>query len=131
MKIIVTGGAGFIGSAVFWRLNQLGHGGSLIVEDLVATDKWKNLVPLRFSDYIDKWEFSDELDKFKGVKIIYHLGANSSTTETNSSHMIHNNYQYTRDLAEWSLANEVRFIYASSAAPYGDRSAVKNDLRGD
>ncbi|MEO6655455.1 MAG: ADP-glyceromanno-heptose 6-epimerase [Pyrinomonadaceae bacterium] len=126
-KIIVTGGAGFIGSAVVWRLNEWGYDDILIVDDLDETEKWKNLVPLRFNDYIDKWEFSDDLDKFKGVETIYHLGANSSTTETNSSHMIHNNYQYTRDLAEWSLANNTRFIYASSAATYGDGSAGMND----
>ena len=131
MRIIVTGGAGFIGSAVVWRLNELGYEDILIVDDLDYSEKWKNLVPLRFNDYIDKWELLDDLDKFKDLKTIFHLGANSSTTETNSSHMIHNNYQYTRDLADWSIANGVRFIYASSAATYGDGMAGMADGTGD
>ncbi len=126
-KIIVTGGAGFIGSAVVWRLNELGHDDILIVDRMDAGEKWKNLAALRFADYIDADDFTREIGSFKDVKTIYHLGACSSTTETDSDYMFRNNYQYTKDLAEFSLANDIRFIYASSAATYGDGSAGMND----
>ncbi|MFM9904659.1 MAG: ADP-glyceromanno-heptose 6-epimerase [Pyrinomonadaceae bacterium] len=126
-KIIVTGGAGFIGSAVVWRLNKLGHEDILIVDRMDETDKWKNLAPLRFADYIDADDFIDEIGSFKNVKTIFHLGACSSTTETDSDYMFRNNYQYTKDLAEFSLANDIRFVYASSAATYGDGSAGMAD----
>lgn len=126
-RIIVTGGAGFIGSAVVWRLNQLGYDDILIVDRLDETDKWKNLAPLKFADYIDADDFVDELGDFKKAGAIFHLGASSSTTETDSNYMIRNNYQYTKDLAEFAVANNIRFIYASSAATYGDGSAGMND----
>ena len=126
-KIIVTGGAGFIGSAIVWRLNELGHDDILIVDRMDDTDKWKNLAPLRFADYIDADDFTDEIGDFKDAAAIYHLGACSSTTENDSDYMFRNNYQYTKDLAEFSLANDIRFIYASSAATYGDGSAGMED----
>ena len=126
-KIIVTGGAGFIGSAIVWRLNELGHDDILIVDRMDETDKWKNLAPLEFSDYIDADDFIDDLDDFKDAKTILHLGACSSTTETDADYMIRNNYQYTQDLARWSAKQDIRFIYASSAATYGDGSAGMND----
>lgn len=127
MKIIVTGGAGFIGSAVVWRLNQLGYDDILIVDRLDETDKWKNLAPLKFADYIDADDFIDELDDFQKAGAILHLGACSSTTETDSDYMIRNNFQYTKDLAVWAVDHNIRFIYASSAATYGDGSAGMND----
>ncbi|MBC7899185.1 MAG: ADP-glyceromanno-heptose 6-epimerase [Saprospiraceae bacterium] len=127
MKVIVTGGAGFIGSAILWRLNELGYEDILIVDRLDETDKWKNLAPLKFADYLDADDFIDDLDLFKDAETIFQLGACSSTTERDSDYLIRNNYQYTKDLAEWSVANDVRFIYASSAATYGDGSAGMND----
>ena len=126
-KIIVTGGAGFIGSAVVWRLNELGFEDILIADRLDDTDKWRNLVPLRFADYIDGYDLLETLDDLKDVKTVFHLGACSSTTETDADYMIRNNYQYTQDLADWSVRNGVRFVYASSAATYGDGSAGMND----
>ena len=126
-KIIVTGGAGFIGSAIVWRLNELGHDDILIVDRLDETDKWKNLAPLKFADYIDADDFIDDLGDFKDRDAIIHMGACSSTTETDADYMIRNNYQYTQDLADFSVANDIRFIYASSAATYGDGSAGMND----
>ncbi|MBL8181122.1 MAG: ADP-glyceromanno-heptose 6-epimerase [Blastocatellia bacterium] len=121
-QIIVTGGAGFIGSAIVWRLNQLGYDDILIVDRMDETDKWKNLVPLSFADYVDADDFIEDLGDFSQSKAIFHLGACSSTTETDSDYMFRNNFEYTRDLAEFAVANGVRFIYASSAATYGDGS---------
>lgn len=126
-RIIVTGGAGFIGSAVVNRLNELGHDDILVVDRLDGTDKWKNLPPLRFSDYLDADDFIEDLDDFKDAKTLLHLGACSSTTETDADFMFRNNYQYTQDLARWALKQGIRFIYASSAATYGDGSAGMND----
>ena len=126
-KIIVTGGAGFIGSAVVWRLNELGVDEILVVDRLDETDKWKNLSPLKFADYIDADDFIEDLGDFSQIETIFHLGACSSTTETDADYMIRNNYEYTRDLAEFAVANDIRFIYASSAATYGDGSAGMND----
>ena len=127
MKIIVTGGAGFIGSAIAWRLNQLGHDDILIVDRADETEKWKNLAPLKFDDYIDADDFIDELNLHKDAATIFHMGACSSTTETDADYMLRNNYQYTKDLAEFAVANDIRFIYASSAATYGDGSAGMDD----
>ncbi|CAN5366626.1 ADP-glyceromanno-heptose 6-epimerase [soil metagenome] len=126
-RIIVTGGAGFVGSAVVWRLNELGREDILVVDRMDDTDKWKNLAPLSFADYIDADDLIDDLGDFKDVETIFHLGACSSTTETDADYMIRNNYQYTKDLAEFALDNEIRFIYASSAATYGDGSAGMAD----
>ncbi|MFN2413217.1 MAG: ADP-glyceromanno-heptose 6-epimerase, partial [Pyrinomonadaceae bacterium] len=99
----------------------------LIVDRLDETNKWKNLAPLRFADYIDADDFLDELDFHKDADAVLHMGACSSTTETDADYMIRNNYQYTRELAEWSMANDIRFIFASSAATYGDGSAGMDD----
>ncbi|HLA96052.1 MAG TPA: ADP-glyceromanno-heptose 6-epimerase [Pyrinomonadaceae bacterium] len=127
MKIIVTGGAGFIGSAVVWRLNELGYDDILIVDRMDETDKWKNLAPLRFADYIDADDFLDRSPIFNDAKCIFHLGACSSTTESDSDFLIRNNFGYTKKLADFALWNKIRFIYASSAATYGDGSAGMND----
>lgn len=126
-RIIVTGGAGFIGSAVVWRLNQLGHDDVLIVDRMDETDKWKNLAPLKFADYIEADDFLEAVDHFDDTEVIVHLGACSSTTERDADFMIRNNYQYTRELADWAVGNDVRFVYASSAATYGDGSAGMED----
>ncbi len=83
-KIIVTGGAGFIGSAVVWRLNELGCDDILVVDRMDETDKWKNLAPLRFADYIDADDFLDDIGDLKHAEAIFHLGACSSTMRTNS-----------------------------------------------
>jgi ADP-L-glycero-D-manno-heptose 6-epimerase len=127
MKALVTGGAGFIGSAVVWQLNELGYDDILIADRMDETDKWKNLAPLNFRDYVDAYDLIDDLDLFKDIGVVFHLGACSSTTETEADYMIRNNYHYTQDLARWSLKNDIRFIYASSAATYGDGSAGMAD----
>ncbi len=128
--IIVTGGAGFIGSAFVWKLNQEGIEDIVIVDQLGSDDKWKNLVNLRFADYIHKDEFmnlvlADEVP-FETSAVI-HMGACSSTTERDADYLWENNYLYSRELAEWALRHDARFIYASSAATYGDGSSGFSD----
>jgi ADP-L-glycero-D-manno-heptose 6-epimerase len=131
--IVVTGGAGFIGSAIVWRLNQLGLDNILIVDELGIDDKWKNLTSLKFADYINKWEFLDKLESGFDFDIesIVHMGANSSTTEKDADHLIENNYEYTKSLAAYSVENGIRFVYASSAATYGDGSLGFKDNEGE
>ncbi|MBN1585988.1 MAG: ADP-glyceromanno-heptose 6-epimerase [Candidatus Omnitrophica bacterium] len=122
--IIVTGGAGFIGSAMVWQLNEMGYKDLLVVDNLgSAPGKKKNLEGLKYSDYLHKDEFLKRVEKgkaLKGVEGIFHMGACSSTTERDLEYLRHNNFEYTRVLAEKCLAGNVRFIYASSAATYGN-----------
>ena len=128
--IIVTGGAGFIGSAIVWRLNQLGENKIIIVDELGTDDKWKNLVPLKFEDFIHKDDFVSmiiEKDISFDISAIIHMGANSSTTEKDADHLFSNNYLYTKELAKYCLEKNIRFIYASSAATYGDGSLGFDD----
>jgi len=122
--IVVTGGAGFIGSAIVWRLNQLGTDDILIVDELGLDDKWKKLPSLKFADYMNKWEFLEQIESGFDFDIesIVHMGANSSTTEKDADHLIENNYEYTKSLATYSIERDIRFVYASSAATYGDGS---------
>jgi ADP-L-glycero-D-manno-heptose 6-epimerase len=123
--IIVTGGAGFIGSALIAGLNKRGIDDILVVDRLASDQRWKNLVNLRFADYVDKEEFlemvAEDVVPFS-VDAVFHLGACSSTTETDASFLMDNNFEYTKQLAQWATDEGFRFIYASSAATYGDGS---------
>ncbi len=122
-KIVVTGGAGFIGSGLVWRLNQEGERDILIVDSLGAGEKWKNLAGLSFSDYQEKDDFLDRVRERglpSSLKTIFHFGACSSTAEADTRYLIKNNFEYSKVLAHSSLEAGVRFIYASSAATYGD-----------
>jgi len=120
--IIITGGAGFIGSATVWKLNQFGRNDIVIVDELLDGEKWKNLNGLSFADIYHKADFLDMvLDNevpFEPEAII-HLGACSSTTEKDADYLLHNNFVYTVELAKYALERDIRFIYASSAATYG------------
>jgi len=121
---VITGGAGFIGSALLWKLNQEGLSDILVVDFLESSEKWKNLRGRRFADYVEADAFLERVASGKLPKVegIVHLGACSSTTETNAAYLMKNNYEYTKTLAQWAMAKKVRFIYASSAATYGDGS---------
>ncbi len=126
--IIVTGGAGLIGSAIVANLNSLGRDDILIVDHLGLSDKWRNLSPLRFCDYLEKDKFEQLLDRgelgnrLAGGKLeaVFHLGACSATTEPDATYLVNNNFEYSRKLALAALACDARFIYASSAATYGN-----------
>ena len=121
--IVVTGGAGFIGSAFVWKLNQEGIDDIIIVDRLGTSDKWKNLVNLRFVNYFHKDDFLpliyNDTVPFE-VEAIIHMGACSSTTQRDADYLWQNNYGYTGELAEYAIDRGIRFIYASSAAAYGD-----------
>ena len=128
--IIVTGGAGFIGSAIIAALNSRNITDILVVDQLGTDQRWKNLRNLSFADYVEKDDFLEMVIEGKiglPVEAVFHLGASTSTTETNASYLIKNNYEYTKLLAQWAAAANIRFIYASSAATYGDGSAGFSD----
>lgn len=131
--IVVTGGAGFIGSCFIKKLNDLGRTDIIVVDNIGTTNKWKNLVNKQFLDYFDKTTFinlikNNELDinltkytsnKFSKIDYIFHLGACSTTTQLDFNYLVNNNFEYSKTLFEYALINEIKFIYASSAATYG------------
>jgi len=121
---IVTGGAGFIGSNLVRALNERGYENIIVVDHLNHPDKQRNLDRLSFASYWDKVIFRELLreGKIPAVTDVFHIGACSSTTERDEAYLADNNYQYTRDLCEWAMGHNARFIYASSAATYGDGS---------
>ncbi len=120
---IVTGGAGFIGSAMIWKLNQMGIDDILVVDNLCSTEKWKNLVGLKYEDYLHRDEFHRYLvqgeNPFEADAVV-HMGACSSTTELDADFLMENNYRYSQLIARFCLTNNVRFVNASSAATYGN-----------
>lgn len=119
--IVVTGGAGFIGSGVVRHLNNLGYTNLLIVDDLWDSEKWKNLVGKQYVDIVSRFKIFDVLDDCAAdVGAYIHLGACSSTVEKNADYLLENNYRFSVLLAEYAFENHSRFIYASSAATYGD-----------
>jgi len=123
-RIVVTGGAGFIGSNVVQLLNERGEDKILVVDHLKEGPKWKNLVGLKFEDYLDREDFLKliEEEKIGDLKAIIHLGACSDTTVRDLHFLYQNNYQYSQKLCLFALKHHTRFIYASSAATYGDGS---------
>src|SRR4051812_22507029 len=130
-RILVTGGAGFIGSALIWALNQGGHSDFVVTYFLGTDEKWRNPVSLPFADYVEAGDFRRHLAQnaavFGKFSTVFHLGACSATTEKNAGYLADNNYAYTKELAAWSLAHGARFIYASSAATYGDGAQGMDD----
>jgi ADP-L-glycero-D-manno-heptose 6-epimerase len=125
---VVTGAAGFIGRNTVAELNARGERNLLLVDSLGTTDKWKNLVGLGFSDLISPEAFLRLLaETSPRIDAIIHLGACSSTTESNADFLLENNYRYSRTACEYALRHGARFIYASSAATYGDGARGYSD----
>ncbi len=127
--IIVTGAAGFIGRNTVAELNARGKNELILVDDLGKDEKWKNLVGLRYEEIVSPEEFLGLIEDgaFADATSIIHLGACSATTEKDADYLLRNNYQYTRVLCNWAQSNEIRFVYASSAATYGDGAEGYND----
>lgn len=129
---VVTGAAGFIGRNVVAELNRRGNTDLLLVDRLGTDERWRNLVGLQYEDILSPEEFLDRIQgigeaPLPDIESIVHLGACSATTERDADFLLRNNYAYTRALCEWSLAHNAKFIYASSAATYGDGSRGYDD----
>ena len=130
--IIVTGGAGFIGSNLVLGLNRRGYDDILVVDNLSNGLKYKNLVDCQIADYIDKNTFLEKIKQgfFRAESIcaIFHQGACSTTTEWDGRYMMENNYEYTKVLFHYSQAHKIPLFYASSAAVYGSDNNFKEQL---
>lgn len=123
--IVVTGGAGFIGSNIVKALNDIGRNDILVVDNLKNGVKFVNLVDLDIIDYIDKEDFIASIiadDNIGNVEAIFHKGACSSTTEWDGTYMMNNNYKYSKELLHYCIRRNISFLYASSAATYGGRT---------
>lgn len=118
--IIVTGGAGFIGSCIVRTLNDAGIDDIIIVDNIASTDKWMNMRNKRYLKYVNKAAFLAELPSYENVQAIVHMGACSSTTERDFDYLWNNNFEYTKALWNYCAKKQISFIYASSAATYGD-----------
>jgi ADP-L-glycero-D-manno-heptose 6-epimerase len=119
--IVITGAAGMIGSGIVRYLNDHGFYHLLLVDDLGETEKWKNLVGKRFSDFVSRHQLFEYLPRFEAeIAAVIHMGACSDTEEKNGDYLLENNYRFSIRLAQWTLSCNKRFIYASSAATYGN-----------
>lgn len=131
-QVLVTGAAGFLGSALVWALNAQGCVPALVADYLESGEKWRNLSPLAFGDYIEADGLLARIrEKSLGrFDVVIHFGACSSTTERDGRRMVDANYAFTKTLAKWAVGQGARFVYASSAATYGDGSAGMRDDDG-
>ena len=124
---VVTGGAGFVGSNIVRALNDLGIEDIIIVDNIASTDKWMNIRNKKYIEYVHKSLFLEKLPTYKGIQGIIHMGAQSSTIEKDFDYLWNNNFEYTKILWEYCAEKKISFIYASSAATYGDGSQGFND----
>jgi len=125
--IVLTGGAGFIGSCVLAELNKNGYQNITVVDNLGTGDKWKNLANKKFTQFIHKTKFRSQIldgsfyaTNNKDIEAIIHLGACSATTEKDADYLMDNNFLFSKELALFAIQHSIKFIYASSAATYGD-----------
>jgi ADP-L-glycero-D-manno-heptose 6-epimerase len=135
--IVITGGAGMIGSIIAWHLNTKPDNNGQVRDDLVIVDhithdnQWQNLVHRKYLEYLDKYQLFDWLENNHEVSdditAVIHMGAISATTETDFNKLVESNIQYSQDLWTWCAINKVPFFYASSAATYGGGEAGYND----
>lgn len=126
--IIVTGGAGFIGSNLVQGLEAHGISDIVVCDVFGSDDKWRNVAKRALRDIVPPQDIFEYLSRHKTeIKVVFHMGAISSTTETDVDKIVENNFVFTRDLWRWCAKNGVRFIYASSAATYGDGSQGFDD----
>ena len=129
--IVVTGGAGFIGSNLVHELNETGQSDILVVDNLTEAEKFRNLVRAHITDYQDKEDFAKALRGSSAwldqIEVVLHQGACSSTMESDGRYMLRNNYQYSKELLEFCLERKIPFIYASSAAVYGAGSPFREE----
>ena len=129
-RVLVTGGAGFIGSALVWGLNQRGASRIVIADRLGTGPKWRNLRGLRFEDYLEAGDLLARLDGggLGDFDLVLHMGACSATTEQDASYLARNNYEFSKQLCLWTVRHGARMVYASSAATYGDgRTGMDDD----
>ena len=119
MSVVVTGGAGFIGSCVVRTLNDNGINDIIIVDNIASTEKWLNIRNKKYITYINKNEFLNKINEFDDITAIIHMGAQSATTEKDFDYLWKNNFEYTKALWNYCAEKQITFIYASSAATYG------------
>lgn len=120
--ILITGAAGFIGSALVWKLNELGRNDLILTDKLRTEEKWKNIAKRDYYDWVNRDELFDWLsveENAAKIDVVVHMGACSATTEPDGDFLMRNNYEFSKKLWEFCTERQIQFIYASSAATYG------------